>query len=103
MKAISLISNRVPGISPVNRIPCEARVITQILLPMLAITALTTRRSQPRNSNSIPHTKLFDTLANLDDSTNDLVTQNQGQLWIGKITIHNVQVCAAYTTGMNLN
>ena len=99
-KAIAKISMRQGkfSIAAIQRVACEASVLTEIFTIRSAISALAAGRSQPRNSDAIAKLESLNSLAKPLDPTDDFMAGNQGKLWIGQLAIDNVQIGSADST-----
>ncbi len=113
MKTVSRIRDSELGVTAIDRVTGKARVIAKILSAGPAIRAITIGPAKPRDSHaisdsecgsaatvgtlrSLPH--FFADFFNLSD---DLVTGNQRQFWIGQFAIDHMKVSAANRAGAN--
>jgi hypothetical protein len=101
MKTVSLVCHGVFGVTTVNHIAGEKCMLTQVLLAFPAKTALATGRAEPRYPNPISQAKFSDLISHRNNGTNYFMSNDQGQFWIWKFVVHDVQVCMAHPAGMN--
>jgi len=97
MKTESGIGHSELGVTPVDGIASETRVIAQIFPTRAAISALTIGPAKPRNAYAVANFEFrIYFFSNPFDAGNDLVTWYERQLWIRQFTIGHVKVCPAH-------
>src|SRR5262245_4225672 len=113
METISRIREGELGVTAIERVTGEARVITKIFSVRSAIRAFAISPAKPRDSDAISDGEggsglsagAVGTLRSLPqftdffDSSDNLVTENQRKLRIGQFTIDHVKIGAANRTG----
>jgi hypothetical protein len=102
-KTVSLVCHGIFGIPAVSRVACEKRMLTEILLASVAVSALSAGIAQPWHADSFSLTECRDLRPDPGNSPNDLVSKDQGQLGISQLAIEDVQVGPADATGTHLD
>src|SRR5215469_8583239 len=95
METVSRIRYGELSVTAIDRVTCKARVIAKILSAGPAIRAIAIGPAKPRDSHTIPDREGRVSFADLFDSSDNLVTENQGQFRVGQFTINHVKVSAA--------
>jgi hypothetical protein len=95
METVSRIRDGELGVTAVDRVTGEARVIAKILSAGSAIRATAIGPAKPRDPHAFPDCEVQTFFADFFDLSYNLVTENQRQFRIGQFTIDNVKVSAA--------
>jgi hypothetical protein len=86
------------GVTPIQRVTCEASSLAEIFSTRSAVSALTTGPSQPRDSDAVANVKTLHSFAKPLDSADNFMAGNQGKFGLGQLAIDNVQIGPAYRT-----
>ena len=98
-KAIPLIGDRQLGITAIDLVASEARVIAEIFAAAAAKFAHPTGPAEPRHANPIADSKAVNLGAFFSDCTDDLVAENERQFRVRQFAIDNVQIGPTHRTG----
>src|SRR4051812_4918530 len=114
MKTESRVSDAELGVTAVNRVTGKARVIAKILSAGPAIRAITIGPAKPRDSHAISDRECGSGLsaatvgtlrslprffADFFNVSDNLMTENQRQRWIGQFAIDHMKISAANCAG----
>jgi hypothetical protein len=99
MKTVSRIGNGELGVTTVDRVTGEARIIAKIFSAGSAIRTIAIGPAKPRDSHAISDCEVRIFFADFFDVSDNLVTKDQRQFWIGQFTIGHVKVSAANRAG----
>ena len=99
MKTVSRIRDGELGVTAIDGVTGEARVIAKILSAGSAIRAIAIGPAKPRDSHAISDCEVRIFFADFFDLSDNLMTENQRQFRIGQFAIDNVKVSAANRAG----
>jgi hypothetical protein len=102
MDAVTRVGHGEFGVTAVNVVAREARVIAEILFARLAIDTVAVGPAEPRNADSCADGRAFDAGPNADDPPYNFVPDDEWKFWIGEFAIDDVQIGAADCAGLNL-
>jgi trans-2-enoyl-CoA reductase len=77
-------------------------MVAKVLVTTRAIGADAAGVAEPRNADAFTDAQSLDARSERIDAANDLVTGNDWNMWIGKLTIDDVQVRAANAASRDL-
>src|ERR1700730_5923772 len=100
-KTKSCVGNGELGVTAIDVVAGEARVVAKILAVRSTINAFAIRPAQPRNPDAVADREIFDALAGLLDAPDNLMSQNQRQLRVGQFAIDNMKIGPANGAGVN--
>jgi hypothetical protein len=99
----ALVGARQLGVAAVAVVPGEAGAVAEVLPPGQAIAAGAVRPAEPGNADPIALLEALRILSTTHDGADDLVPQDQRQLRLGQLAVHDVQVGAADAAGSDLD
>jgi hypothetical protein len=100
---IAGVSDGVLGVAAVQRVTREFREGAQVLASRLAVPTRAASPAQPRHAHPLTHLKRADLCAELRHLADNLVPQNQRQLRVRQLAVHNMQVGTAYGARLHAN
>ncbi|MBB3166117.1 hypothetical protein FHS25_006633 [Rhizobium laguerreae] len=83
--------------------PREARIVAQVLATLSAICAVPAGVAQPGYPDFSTDKATRNALARCDHGSDNLVSWNQGKLWLGKVSVADVKVRPADAAGLHLD
>jgi hypothetical protein len=102
METISRIRDGELGVTSIDRVTRKAGVIAKILSAGSAIRAIAIGPAKPRDSHAISGLEFrICFLADLLYAPDNLMAQNQGQLWVRQFAIDDMKISPAYCACRN--
>jgi hypothetical protein len=98
-KAIALVSDRVLSEAAIQRVPSEAGTITEVLAPASAIATLSARPAEPGHADSLTGNESIRPRPGPDNLSDDLMPEDERQLWTRQLPSDDMEVGPADTTG----
>jgi hypothetical protein len=101
-ETIILVGDGEFGKTAVKGIAGKVRIITEIFPAFKAVTTAAAGMTQPGNANQVSRLKSGHLGTGDQHSADDFMSQDQGQLGGGELSIGNMQISAADAAGMHL-
>src|SRR5215210_2591973 len=100
-EAEAVVGDGVPGVAAVYLVAGEPGVIAEVLPAREAVAAGAVRVAEPGDADPVPRREAPDACADPLHRADDLVAGDQGQLRVGELAVHHVQVRPAHRAGVD--
>ena len=103
MKTVTAVGNCAPGVTAVDRIPCETRFIAQILTTGETVVAVATGMAYPWHADPLPHTETAYSRPHRRNDTDDFMAWDQRPLRMGQLVVNQMQIGTANTACVDVD